>query len=204
MEGRCSGPRRREERPLCSTRGSHPPRRVRRDALCCQADPHRPFQQGGVRPHRPQQGRTPARQFHPGTDGREDRGRRRLHRQKVHPGRDYARLETLLSREGVPTVPENDLLRMGDLSWESYRKVLQLAEDAAPGGSIAFHGTWPDGEPELLDIPADLLEETLRCDAQGFIGGLGKIPVVRIATEKNPVLPRFITAGACKITYCII
>jgi len=87
---------------------------------------------------------------------------------------------------------------MGELSWESYRKVLQLAEGIAPGGSIAFNGPWPEGEPEILEIPADLLEETLRCDAQGFIGGLGKMPVVRIATEKSPVLPRFITAGACK------
>ncbi len=117
---------------------------------------------------------------------------------KSIPASDYARLESLLSREGIPTVPENDLLRMGELSWESYRKVLQLAEGIAPGGSIAFNGPWPEGEPEILEIPADLLEETLRCDAQGFIGGLGKMPVVRIATEKSPVLPRFITAGACK------
>jgi len=117
---------------------------------------------------------------------------------KSIPAKEYTKLESLLSGEGIPIVPENDLLRMGELSWDSYQRVLQLAEETAPGGTVTFHGTWPDGDPEPIDIPSDLLEEALRCDAQGFVGGLENIPVVRIATEKKPVLPRFITIGACK------
>jgi len=103
---------------------------------------------------------------------------------KSIPAKEY-RNWRVSSPGRYPDRPRNDLLRMGELSWDSYQRVLQLAEETAPGGTVTFHGTWPDGDPEPIDIPSDLLEEALRCDAQGFVGGLENIPVVRIATEKN-------------------
>jgi len=109
---------------------------------------------------------------------------------------DLGRLEALLSREGIQTISENDLIHLGSLSFDSYRKVRALARDIAPGGSLLLHGTWPEGTPATIEIPPDLLEEALRCDQRSLLAGLEQVPVARIATGKKQVLPVFITTDA--------
>ncbi|MDI9632762.1 MAG: D-aminoacyl-tRNA deacylase [Methanolinea sp.] len=117
---------------------------------------------------------------------------------KSLPPAETRRLEQLLSREGIPTVPENDFIRMGNLSFDAYRKVQALAGDYAGDSNVTFHGTWPDGAPVPVDVPPDLLEEVLRSDSRAFIEGIENIPVARIVTPRSKAMPRFITVESCR------
>lgn len=108
------------------------------------------------------------------------------------------RLDQLLSREGIPAVPENDFIHMGDLPFDAYMKVHAIAGDYVNDCQVTFHGTWPCGTPVPADVPPDLLEETLRSDSRAFIEGIGNLPVARIVTPRSKAMPRFITVESCR------
>lgn len=115
-----------------------------------------------------------------------------IDRKSLPPG-ELATLQEMLSKEGIPVITEDHLAHLGNLSWDSYRKILSLAKDILPGGRVVLCGEWPDGTPEVIDLYPDLLEETLRCNAAEFMKGADLVPVARISSSKSPVLPRFIT-----------
>lgn len=106
---------------------------------------------------------------------------------------ELATLQEMLAQEGIPIVTEDHLAHIGNLSWDSYQKILSLAGDIVPGGRVTLCGEWPDGTPVVIEHIPDLLEETLRCNAAEFMKGADLVPVARISTSKSPVLPRFIT-----------
>ncbi|MCQ8893069.1 MAG: D-tyrosyl-tRNA(Tyr) deacylase [Methanolinea sp.] len=112
---------------------------------------------------------------------------------KSLPSGELARLLEILAREDIPVVPEEHLVHMGRLSWDSYRKILFLAEGLSPGGRVVLCGDWPDGTPHVIDIFPGLLEEALRCNMAEFLKGTDVVPVARVSTPRIPVLSRFIT-----------
>lgn len=114
---------------------------------------------------------------------------------KAIPGRDLARLEDLLAERRVKILSEGELMHIGDLSWETYMRVLSLAEQIVPGCRVTLHGQSPGGEPVRIDLDPVLLEEAWRLNQKGFLAGLDTLPLVRLSTQKRPVWPSFITIG---------
>lgn len=106
---------------------------------------------------------------------------------------ELATLYGILGKEGIPVVPEDHLIHIGSLSWDSYSKILSLAEELSPGGRAILCGDWPEGVPDVIDLNPDLLGEALRCNMAEFMEGINHFPVALISTPKTPVLNRFIT-----------
>src|SRR5690606_16817420 len=88
---------------------------------------------------------------------------------KAIPGRDLARLEDLLAERRVKILSEGELMHIGDLSWETYMRVLSLAEQIVPGCRVTLHGQSPGGEPVRIDLDPVLLEEAWRLNQKGFL-----------------------------------
>ncbi len=114
---------------------------------------------------------------------------------KAIPGKDLARLEGLLSERRIRPLNEGDLMHFGDMSWETYMRVLSLAEQIVPGCRVNLHGQCPDGQPVKIDLDPLLLEEAWRCSQNEFLDGLDTLPLIRLSTQKKPVWPSFITIG---------
>ncbi len=114
---------------------------------------------------------------------------------KAIPGKDLARLERILAERRIRPLTEGDLMHFGDMSWETYLKVLSLADQIVPGCRVNLHGQCPDGEPVRIELDQLLLDEAWRCSQNEFLDGLDTLPLVRLSTQKKPVWPSFITIG---------
>ncbi len=106
---------------------------------------------------------------------------------------ENTRLDRIFRECGLVRLTESDLNHMGALSWPTYLSILSLAETVEPGSQVNLHRFTSDGSPRKINIPGDLLEETLKTNEKMFAEGLGELPVAHLSTGKRSVLPVFIT-----------
>jgi len=113
-------------------------------------------------------------------------------------GRDELdRLTGLLDGLGIQRLTESEITGMGNLPWETYRTVREIAESISPGARCYVHGLHGCG-PDLCDkiakieINPVLIAETVKADEPGFIHELDKLPVVHVSTRDNRLLPVFL------------
>ncbi len=105
---------------------------------------------------------------------------------------ENARLDRAFCECGLVRLTEGDLHHMGALSWSTYLSFLSLAGKIDPGSQVSLHRFLSDGRPKLIEIPGDLLEETLKTNEKRFTTGLGELPLAHLSTGKRAVLPVFI------------
>ncbi len=107
---------------------------------------------------------------------------------------DLNRLITMLDELAIPQLSGSEITAMGNLSWEHYRAVRDLAETITPNARCYIHGLEDDAGP-LAVVRADpvLLAETIRCDESGLISALDALPLVHVSTQNNRLLADFIT-----------
>lgn len=114
---------------------------------------------------------------------------------KAIPGKDLATLESIIRKNGIMILSEGDLMHFGEISWDTYQKILGLAKETVPGCTVILHGPCPDGHPVKVEMDPPLLEEAWRCNPRAVIEGLDTLPLVRLSTSKKPIWPSFITIG---------
>ncbi|MDD1716475.1 MAG: D-tyrosyl-tRNA(Tyr) deacylase [Methanolinea sp.] len=112
---------------------------------------------------------------------------------KALSGGEVEKIHRLLEPLGLPIIQEGDLVAMGNLSWETYCRILALAEEIMPGGNVRLSPMGNDGAPVPVDVPPDLLDEAAGCNLGELRKGMQALPVVSISTPKKAVLSRFIT-----------
>ncbi len=102
-------------------------------------------------------------------------------------------LHRILGSISLPIVQEGDLVAMGNLSWETYRRILDLAEEIMPEAKVRLSPMGNDGIPVIVDLSPDLLDEAAGCNLGDLRKGLLALPLVSLSTQKKAVLSRFIT-----------
>ncbi len=112
---------------------------------------------------------------------------------KALSGDELRHVRDLIREAGLIQVSERDLMEMGEIPWETYVAITDLADRIAPGSRVFVHRLEEYGEPVSLEIQADLLSEVLRCDEQGFLEGLDTLPIVHLTGRGGRMLPVFIT-----------
>jgi D-aminoacyl-tRNA deacylase len=112
---------------------------------------------------------------------------------KAVTSEENARLDRMFRECGLVRLTESDLHHMGALSWSTYLSILSLARKIEPGSEVSLHRFPSDGKPETIEIPVDLLEETLKTNEKRFAAGLDDLPLAHLSTGKRAVLPVFIT-----------
>jgi D-aminoacyl-tRNA deacylase len=106
---------------------------------------------------------------------------------------DLKRLSGMLAATGIPRLSESEILSIGHLSWQRYHAAREMAGQLAPGARIYVHDLQGEGPLSLARIDPVLLYETIKSDEPGLVLGLGRLPVIHIATQDNRMLPAFIT-----------
>ncbi len=106
---------------------------------------------------------------------------------------ENTRLDRAFRECGLVRLTGGDLHHMGALSWSTYLSILSLAETIEPGSQVSLHRFPSDGKPEKIEIPGNLLDETLKTNEKRFADGLDELPLAHLSTGKRAVLPVFIT-----------
>lgn len=111
-------------------------------------------------------------------------------------GPDLVRIEGIIRDTGLIILRESDLTSIGDLPWETYLRIRQMAATVDPAAGCHIDGVKKDiADPVFCKVPEDLFVEALKADEAAFLAGLSSIPVVHISTPKKAILPVFITEG---------
>jgi D-aminoacyl-tRNA deacylase len=107
---------------------------------------------------------------------------------------DLNRLLSMLDELDIPWLTGSEITAMGNLSWDRYRQVRELAETITPNARCYVHGLEDDGGP-LAIVRANpvLIAETAKTDEPGLISDLDNLRVVHVSTQNNRLLADFIT-----------
>jgi len=103
------------------------------------------------------------------------------------------RIESIIGDLGMLCLAEHELLEIGDLSWDTYLEIRQLAEGIAPGSRCHLHKIPARGRPVSFEIQADLLKEALKIDETRFMENICDLPVVHLTSPDGKFLPIFIS-----------
>lgn len=106
---------------------------------------------------------------------------------------EEAALDDLLARAGVPRLTEGEILEIGALGWDMYRRIRRLAEEILPGSRIHIHTLRGEGTAVAVSAARDLIEEVLKSHKTEFIDSISKMPVVHLSKGSEEVAPTFIT-----------
>jgi D-aminoacyl-tRNA deacylase len=107
--------------------------------------------------------------------------------------KDLSTLSEMLNRLSIIRLSESEIMAMGNLSWDTYRVVREVAEQVSSGARCYPHDLQGEGNLCRVRINPDLLNETVKSDEPGLIKSLDNLPVVHLSTRDNRLLPEFIT-----------
>jgi D-aminoacyl-tRNA deacylase len=107
---------------------------------------------------------------------------------------DLNRLLSMLDELAIPRLTGSEITAMGNLSWERYRAVRELAETITQNARCYVHGLEDEAGPlVIIRVNPSLIAETAKCDEPGLISDLDDLPVVHVSTKDNRLLADFIT-----------
>jgi D-aminoacyl-tRNA deacylase len=107
--------------------------------------------------------------------------------------RDEAgRVERMLGDAGLLLLSESEIQEASGLAWAAYLRVRSLAEEVAPGSRVRIHDLKGEGNPAVVRIVPDLIEETIKFDRSGLLKGLDRLPVAHLSFGSAEVLSTFI------------
>jgi len=107
---------------------------------------------------------------------------------------DLNRLVSLLDGISLPRLSESEITAIGNLSWERYLAVREMAESVIPGARCYVHGLEDAPGPlAIIRVNPSLIAETAKSDEPGLISDLDNLPVVHLSTQNNRLLADFIT-----------
>jgi D-aminoacyl-tRNA deacylase len=109
--------------------------------------------------------------------------------------KDLSTLSEMLNRLSIIRLSESEIMAMGNLSWDTYRAVREMAEQVCSGARCYPHDLQGEGSLCRVRINPDLLNETVKSDEPVLIKSLDNLPVVHLSTRDNRLLPEFITFG---------
>ena len=117
-----------------------------------------------------------------------------IDRKALKPG-ELSRLDSLVAGEGIIRLTESEIFQMKHISWRTWNRIRDLARSVEPDAQVQIPDAVRDGEPEILSLPPDLVREAYRSDPAGLSRGLDLLPVIRLSTQKTPILHSFIVTG---------
>lgn len=94
---------------------------------------------------------------------------------------------------GIPRVTESELRMIGDMSLSAYLRMRDMAEAEAPGATLRVMSISGDGEPVLVRMPIDLLQEALKLNENEFLSSISEMPVVLARSRRGAPLPFSLT-----------
>lgn len=100
-------------------------------------------------------------------------------------------IEDALLPCGLVRLNESDILNFGDITWEQYRAVLDLAFEVDPDCRPNLHRP-KRGTPVILRFSPGLLEEAQKADQKALFEGISAIPLVHLQSPSGSILPQFI------------
>jgi len=105
---------------------------------------------------------------------------------------EAGRVERMLDDAGLLLLSESEIREASGLAWTTYLRVRSLAEEIAPGSRVRIHDLAGEGNPAVVRIVPDLIEETIKSDRPGFLNGLDRLPVAHLSSGSAGVLSTFI------------
>jgi hypothetical protein len=103
------------------------------------------------------------------------------------------RVNTLAEENGIPVLGMGDLTVLNRMDLSQYLDIRTLAEKHAPGSTITVHQPPAGTDLDIITIPADLLEETIKANQEEFFEGVHRMEIVSLAGGGQACLPVFIT-----------
>ncbi|WP_243670521.1 D-tyrosyl-tRNA(Tyr) deacylase [Methanoculleus chikugoensis] len=106
---------------------------------------------------------------------------------------EAGRVERMLDDAGLLLLSESEIREASGLAWTTYLRVRSLAEEIAPGSRVRIHDLVGEGgNPAVVRIVPDLIEETIKSDRSDFLNGLDLLPVAHLSSGSTEVLSTFI------------
>jgi D-aminoacyl-tRNA deacylase len=106
---------------------------------------------------------------------------------------DLGNLSSLLKRLSVLRLTESEIMALGHLSWNTYRKVREMAEQVSSDARCYIHNLQGEGILCTVRIDPVLLGETVKSGEPDLIQNLEKMPLIHLSAQDNRLLPDFIT-----------
>jgi D-aminoacyl-tRNA deacylase len=106
---------------------------------------------------------------------------------------ELKKLTGMLKQIAFLQLSESEIKAIGHLSWETYRAVREMAEQACAGARCYIHDLKGEGTLCRIRINPELLNETIKSDERFFIENLNALGVVHLSNQDNRLLPEFIT-----------
>jgi D-aminoacyl-tRNA deacylase len=109
---------------------------------------------------------------------------------------EIRRLEQILTNLGITRLWERDLASIGDLSWSTFRVIIEMALSVESSATCHIHRMRREQDPEFFEINRELLDEARKADEQALLMAFEPLPFAHISTPKRSILPIFITGSA--------
>ncbi|MDD1718126.1 MAG: D-tyrosyl-tRNA(Tyr) deacylase, partial [Methanoregulaceae archaeon] len=104
---------------------------------------------------------------------------------------DFAHVDRLVAGTGLVRLSEGDITGMGDLSWDGYEKIREMAVRVAPAGHLHVDRLTGDGTPVTIEVEPGLVRELARIEPEGLREILGGLPLVHLTGPDGAFVPVF-------------
>lgn len=102
-------------------------------------------------------------------------------------------LYALLAAAGLPLLGEKDLHQIGDLTWQEYWSLRQIAEEVEPGVRLVSGALSGKGTLITATLPAELLAQAFSADPGRVIAAISRMPMAYLSGKGGVFLPIIIT-----------
>lgn len=112
---------------------------------------------------------------------------------KAVKGKHFKKIEEFVSKHKLPVISEGELKSIAGLDWTVYTGIRKLAERLVFGCRVEVVNLKGRGEPDVVYMDPELIDETLKADKKGFLNGLSDLEAVLIFSPGGELQPIFIT-----------
>ena len=107
---------------------------------------------------------------------------------------EIAHITGILDELGIPEITEGDLIKLNQMSYETWRKYSDAADKIEKGLRLFPHGEIPDGEPAVISLPEDFFSAAFGRDDSALMDFLDKIGgIFHMTGAGGKLLPVFLT-----------
>ena len=107
---------------------------------------------------------------------------------------EIANITGILDELGIPEITEGDLIKLNNMSYDTWRKYSSAADKIEKGLKLFPHGKISDGNPSAISLPVDFFSAAFGKDSTPLMEYLdSKGGIIHLTGEGGKLMPVFLT-----------
>ena len=107
---------------------------------------------------------------------------------------EIANITGILDELGIPEITEGDLIKLNNMSYETWRKYSSAADKLEKGLKLFPHGKISEGGPSVISLPEDFFSAAFGKDSTALMEYLdSKGNIIHLTGEGGKLMPVFLT-----------